>query len=264
MPTRSSIVQSRHNQRVKALRAALRRGINEAGEIGIEGPHLIEEAMRSGAEITAVFIRDGSSMISLPAMEEAILLPREIFESAVTTESPQGIAALVRAPVWSLDDCLRERVPLLLITAGVQDPGNLGTLIRSSEAFGAGGVLMLPGTVSPWNAKCIRASSGSVFRLPVISVQPSEAFARLRARGIRILAASADGAVPATDADLNAPAAIVIGNEGAGISRELLAECDGAIRIPSPGPVESLNAAVAGSILLYEAARQRVAAARKA
>jgi len=152
--------------------------------------------------------------------------------------------------------------PLLLIAAGLQDPGNLGTLIRSAEAFGATAVLTTSGTVSEWNQKALRASAGSVFRIPVVSVTPAEISA-LKSRGLRLLAAVADSdtsnpkAVPIAEADLTQPCALMIGNEGSGLTTELLQISDTSATIPMPGRIESLNAAIAGSLLLYEASRQR-------
>ena len=150
-----------------------------------------------------------------------------------------------------------EANPLLVILAGLQDPGNLGTILRSAEAFGATGILSLPGTVSPWNAKAVRASAGSVFRLPLLAVTAEECFTHLREAGVKIWTTAVQSAQPANQVDIASPTAILIGNEGKGVAVELAAQADGTLTIPCPGPVESLNAAVAASVLLYEASRQR-------
>jgi TrmH family RNA methyltransferase len=181
----SRIVQSRQNARVKELRASLTSGgRSDAGLVGIEGEHLLAEAVRSGIEIPTVFFRSGDeallSRIALNPKTDVIELPAEIFASAITTESPQGIAALVAPRISSLQDMLHGESPLIVIAAGLQDPGNLGTLVRSAEAFGAAGVIALPGTVSVWNAKALRASSGSAFRLPVVAAVNDEVFPLLR------------------------------------------------------------------------------------
>jgi TrmH family RNA methyltransferase len=154
----------------------------------------------------------------------------------------------------------RKNEPLVLVLAGLQDPGNLGTILRSAEAFGADGILCLPGAVSAWNPKAVRASAGSVFRLPLLMVSERACFDRLREAGVKIFAASAHGAQPAGLVDLAGAVALLIGNEGNGVPKDLAAMADGAITIPCPGPVESLNAAVATSVLLYEASRQRAVA----
>jgi TrmH family RNA methyltransferase len=266
----SRIVQSRQNSRVKELRASFSPGHRPGrdrlgGLVGIEGEHLLVEAARSGVRIATVFFRSGDEAlleriwdrIGLDAGVEIIELPPEVFLSAVTTESPQGIAALIEPRTFQLGDILGGRAPLLVIAAGLQDPGNLGTLVRSAEAFGASGVVTLPGTVSLWNAKALRASSGSAFRLPVVAEVEGEVFPLLRAAEVRVLAAVADYGAAASESDLRVPTAMLIGNEGSGLPRSLIECADGRITIPCPGPVESLNAAVAASILLYEASRQR-------
>jgi RNA methyltransferase, TrmH family len=257
------IVQSRQNARVKELRAGFRSASRtEQGHIAIEGEHLLLEAIVAGLTIPVVCIRQESESLldhlQLPGTAEIVALPPDIFAGAVKTESPQGIAALVDPPAFTLDHILSARdTPLILIAAGLQDPGNLGTLIRSAEAFAATGLITLPGTVSPWNQKALRASAGSVFRLPVMASTEDEIFPALESRGIATLAAVATEGEPLTDDDLTRPAALILGNEGSGIPPEILRRATARVTIPTPGPVESLNAAIAGSILLYEASRQR-------
>ena len=170
-------------------------------------------------------------------------------------------------PAWTWNHLVRnpsQSATVNLVLAGLQDPGNLGTILRSAEAFGATGVISLPGTVSPWNPNALRASAGSVFRVPFIDSTPDDCFARLRAAGFRILTTAVHGAQPATSVHLDGPIALLIGNEGNGVPADLASRCDAAITIPTPGPVESLNAAVAASILLYLASRQRAAHANPA
>jgi TrmH family RNA methyltransferase len=172
------------------------------------------------------------------------------------------VAALLVPPVFGVEDVVggsSSGSALILVAVGLQDPGNLGTLVRSAEAFGATGVLTTPGTVSAWNQKALRASVGSVFRVPVVGVSASE-MEGLKKRGVRLIAAvGAEGedVIAAAEMDFAAACAVLIGNEGNGLGREWLEMCDAQVTIPCPGPVESLNAAVAGSLLLYEASRQR-------
>lgn len=256
------IVQSRQNARVKELRAAFNRAARtERGLLAIEGEHLLQEAITSGLEIATVFIQTGSEplldRIGIPEAIEILALPPDVFTSAVHTESPQGIAALVKPRAFTLEQVLSGPQPLLLIAAGLQDPGNLGTLIRSAEAFGATGYITLPGTVSIDNQKTLRASAGSIFRLQGITVCEDHLFHALAQQKIKTLAAVAAQGKPLAQQDLTQPCALVIGNEGAGTPPEILRRVDARVTIPTPGPVESLNAAIAGSILLYEAARQR-------
>jgi RNA methyltransferase, TrmH family len=263
MPFR--IVQSKQNARFKELRRALaspgRKGSRRAG---IEGPHLLEEAIRAGLRIDCVFVAQGAENLleplALPPETEILLLPKALLDSALATETPQPIAALVEPPDWTWAHLLgghRNVVPLIVVLTGLQDPGNLGTILRSAEAFGADGVLALPGTVSPWNPKAVRASAGSFFRLPLLAVSAEDCFAHLRAAGVKILATTVHAAQPADLVDLTGPVALLIGNEGDGVPMRLAAKADGALTIPCPGPVESLNAAVAAGVLLYEASQQR-------
>jgi len=263
MPIR--IVQSKQNTRLKELRRALANaGRHESGAAGIEGPNLLAEALRSGLRVRCVFAAKGSERLleslSLAAETEVLLMSKELLESALATETPQPIAALVEPPDWTWAHLLRGQqtaAPLIIVLAGLQDPGNLGTIVRSAEAFGADGVLCLSGTVSAWNPKAVRASAGSVFRVPLLTVSEKDAIAHLRESGVRMIATTTHGAEPADLVDLAQPVALFIGNEGNGVPASLSRRTDGAITIPCPGQVESLNAAVATSVLLYEAARQR-------
>jgi RNA methyltransferase, TrmH family len=278
MPTASersrliSIVQSRQNARVRELRASFRRsGRDQTEVIALEGEHLLAEALRSGLRLRTVFVRRDPERhearlrlldrLQIPSAVPIVELTPPVFDSAVETESPQGIAALADPPHFSISDLLTGSSPLVVITAALQDPGNFGTLIRSVEAFGASGVLALPGTVCVWNNKVLRASAGSAFRVPVVMEKHAPAFAALAQHGIPICAAvpgsSGAEALPCSQVDWTRPAALLIGNEGSGLSQDLLDRADRLVSIPTPGPVESLNAAVAASILLYEAARQR-------
>lgn len=255
------IVQSRQNPRVKELRAALLRpSRGNDHPIGLEGSHLVQEAAQSGLQLTTIFVAQGHESLldslNLPSSAEQLALPPEILASAVTTEAPQPIAALAQPPSWTWQSVLAPNA-LLVILAGLQDPGNLGTILRSAEAFGASGVISLPGTVSPWNPKAMRASAGSVFRLPLIQATEEDCFTRLRAARIQTIAAMPHQAKPLAEHALHYPTALVIGSEGSGIPASVADRCTARVTIPTPGPVESLNAAVAASVLLYEAARQR-------
>jgi TrmH family RNA methyltransferase len=255
-------VESRQNARVKELRAGLSRGMKTAqNHIAVEGLHLVEEAIRSGLNLDTVFLQEGHEELLQqfsPGSAEVLLLTEDVFLSATITEHPQGMAALVEAPqftVQAMFPTTARPAPLVVIAAGLQDPGNLGTLVRSAEAFGATGMILLPGTVSLWNAKTLRASSGSAFRLPVLALAADAAFSTLRDQGVRIFAAVArDGD---SEADLRGPSALLVGNEGSGLPEAWIAQADARVTIPFAGAVESLNAAIAGSVLLYDAMRQR-------
>jgi RNA methyltransferase, TrmH family len=257
------LVSSRTNARVKQLRAAFQGHARlSGGMVAIEGDHLLEEALRSGLVLKTVFVSERREVPrTVPRGVEVLRLTEEVFGSVVETQSPQGVAALMVPPVFVLDDVMRASsgAPLILVAVGLQDPGNLGTLVRSAEAFGAAGMLTTPGTVSAWNQKALRASVGSVFRVPVVGVGASE-LEEVKRRGVKLIAAvGADGAgvIAAQKMDFMTGCAVMIGNEGAGLAAEWMEMSDARVTIPCPGAVESLNAAVAGSLLLYEANRQR-------
>lgn len=267
--TPAETIRSRQNVRLKDLRRrVLRSGDDGDGLIAIEGEHLLEEAARSGLRIDTIFLRedrfprkDQRTERKWPGDPQMFTVAADAFNHACATESPQGVAALVERPQWSLDRVLGGGETLLMVLAGLQDPGNVGTILRSAEAFGAAGVLLTPGSVHPWNQKVLRASAGSSFRLPTIALEEVGMLARLGENGIPLYGCSARNGVSIADRDLRGAGAFVIGNEGAGIPEDVLRFCSGVVHIPCPGAVESLNAAVAASILLYEAARQRTAAA---
>jgi TrmH family RNA methyltransferase len=256
-------IEGRHNALVKELRNAFAHGeLTDDGYCAIEGTRIIEEAIRSGLKFRAVFFRASAEnkaerlLPQVAAYVETLLLPDKLFASAVPSETPQGVAALVRIKAFQLEDVLsRSQAGPLLAVAGVQDPGNLGTILRSAEAFSAAGVLLGEGTVSPFNSKAVRASAGSVFRLPIAKIKLT-ALDELRAQGLRLIATSSHKGTPLPAAKLTGPLVLFIGNEGAGLPRDLLASMDELIAIPHSAQVESLNAGVAASIVLYEAARQ--------
>jgi len=258
-------IESRHNALVKDLRKAFAQaGQADDSPCAIEGFHIVEEAIRSGLRFQAIFFSASAEgraerlLQQMAAHVETILLPDRIFSSVVATDAPQGVAALVRCKSFSLEDILaRSAVGPLLALAGVQDPGNLGTMLRSAEAFDAGGVLLGEGTVSPFNPKAVRASAGSVFRIPMVKAAVAGVLPHLRAQGLRLVATCSHKGTPLPEARLDGPLALFIGNEGAGLPRELMAEMDETIVIPHSSRVESLNASIAASIVLYEITRQK-------
>jgi TrmH family RNA methyltransferase len=240
------------------------------GKVGIEGPNLIGEALRAGLRLHSVFIAKGSEHLLEPlalAPEiDVLVMPLELLTSVLATETPQPIAALIDPPDWTWTHLLgdhRKTSPLVVVLAGLQDPGNLGTIVRSAEAFGANGILCLPGTVSAWNPKAVRASAGSVFRVPLLPATADECFDRLREANMKTFATALRGAAPADRVNLQGPLALLIGNEGNGVPKDIAARAGGSITIPCPGCVESLNASVAAGVLLYEASRQRAAASAR-
>jgi RNA methyltransferase, TrmH family len=262
-------IEGRHNALVKQLRQAFARAERtEEGDCAIEGMRIVEEAIRSGLRFRAIFFRESAQdradrlLPQIGSHVETLLLPDKLFDGIVPSETPQGLAALVRWKDFSIEDLLeRSHVGPILVLAGLQDPGNLGTILRSAEAFGSAGVVLGEGTVSPFNSKVIRASAGSVFRIPLVIAKAAggleEVCGKLRAQGVRLIATSSHKGTPLDQASLTGPLAIFIGSEGAGVPRDVMSKMDETVAIPHTPQVESLNAGVAGSIVLYEASRLR-------
>jgi len=290
MPVQTDSITSRDNKWLKKFRAALRgTGPGQGEPIALEGPKLVEEGVRAGLETEALLVsetgerqlerilRAASDSESGIARSRIFRTTDKLFESVAGTETPQGIAALFRAREWNFDDVLRGRAdsggayrsdaPLVIVMAAVQDPGNVGTIVRSAEAFGASGVIATRGTADPWSPKALRASAGSALRLPLLRGMAAPVLlAQLRIAGVKILAAGTkldDGSIPKSVnvdtfmADMRGACAIFIGNEGGGLPSEVEHAADNWISIAMNEDVESLNAGVAASVILFEAARQR-------
>jgi TrmH family RNA methyltransferase len=262
---RAETITSAANPLIKDVRRAIARGgLTERGRCVAETFHLLEEALRSRREIDLVLASEsahGEVQAILDrdrAAAKLAVLPDHLFQSIAGTQTTQGVIALVTPPDWTIEDIFRG-VPLIVVLDAVQDPGNVGAIARAAEAFGASGLLFLKGTASPWNPKVLRASAGSLFRMPFLhGTDPEFALSALRQRGVDILAAVPSLGAPASSLDLTRPAALLIGSEAHGVREELRSAAH-PVTIPTTG-VESLNAALAAGILLYEARRQRMSA----
>jgi TrmH family RNA methyltransferase len=255
------IVTSAHNPLLRDIRKAAGRGAMTSDGFWLaEGFHLLEEALASRCEIQCIVAAErhrlrASTLWADSQQARLVILPDLLFDSISSVEAAQGLLSLVRPRPFSWHHLLRA-TPLILVLDQIQDPGNAGTILRSAEAFGATGVIFLKGSVHPWNPKTIRASAGSLFRVPHVTLtEPAEALQTLTENSIALLATLPHGGTPLDDVRFTQPCAIVVGNEGAGIRPEFL---------PASTPisimtarVESLNAGIAASLVLYEAARQR-------
>ncbi len=262
---RPETISSAANPLVKSIRRAIARGsLTEDGLCVAESFHLLEEALRSECAVKVVLAaRSVQSAVDahvrrLPGIRMAVV-PDALFQSLAGTESSQGVIALVEPPSWTLEQIFRGRA-LAIVLDGVQDPGNAGTIVRAAEAFGATGVLFLKGTTSPFHPKTLRASAGSLFRMPLAhSLDAELAQAAFKQNKLDTYAAvpftAANHIKSLVDVDFTRKCAVIIGSEGRGVSQSLHA---GALdlAIPTVG-VESLNAAMAAAVILYEARRQR-------
>jgi TrmH family RNA methyltransferase len=262
-------ITSQQNRWVK-LAASLKQKKyrDETGLFTIEGVRLVEEAIASGWGIEACFFTEESvskqrirQMIDDLALQEVKLLQitNEIFDKIAETEQPQGILSLVRKKQYTLSDALGgKKVPLIVILESIQDPGNVGTLIRTADAAGCSGVILTKGCADVFAGKTARASMGSLFHLPITAgVESSEILSALRQSGIALLATSLATRNLYYEVDMNRPVAIVFGNEGSGVRAEILEAANDLMYIPIFGKAESLNVAASAAVILFDAMRQR-------
>lgn len=256
------ILTSARNPVLKEVRRAILRGTTTADGFAVaESFHLLEEALRSDCEIGAVFaVESVKSAVErhVGGLKKirVVVLPDELFKSISATEASQGVMALVRPPAWTLEQLFRGQ-SLAVILDGLQDPGNAGTIVRAAEAFGATGVVFLKGAVSPYNPKCLRASAGSVFRIPLVAALDERLLlAAVEQRKLDVFALMPKGKVEVGECNFSGKCAIIVGSEGRGVSDRLRAKAID-VRIPTVG-VESLNAALAAGIALYAARKQRM------
>jgi len=263
------VITSRQNATVKRARALARgRDVSEAAALCVEGVRLFEDALAQGVRFEAVLVASrldaterGAALHERLWRSDAPVLDATdaVLESISDVAGNQGVVGLAYKKTWERADLFpSDRAPLVIVAWGVQDPGNLGTIIRTADASGATGLLATPATACPYNTKCIRATAGSIFRLPLMEVdEDSQALEMLRAQGVVMIGTALAGGARHVDADFTKPVAIVLGGEGGGLPEHVVELCDQSVRIPIRPGVESLNVASAAAIILYEAARQR-------
>lgn len=243
------------NQKAKARR--------EQGLFAAEGRKMFGEAPRdwiSKVYVTESLTSDSSLMEQISMLPEgkAEIVADHVFRQMCDTKTPQGILTVLRKPVWTIQDILRGDSPLIMILEDLQDPGNAGTILRTGEGAGVSGVLLTKTCVDITNPKVIRSTMGSVYRMPFLYVESVVSLAQeLKDRNIRTFAAHLHGKNSYDQESYTGGTAFLIGNEGKGLTDEAADSADCLIRIPMCGKVESLNAAMASGILMYEAARQR-------
>ena len=260
-------ISSPENRIVKeAASLAEKKYRDRLGLFFLEGPNLVREAMQQGGRVRFIFTRAGAASPEITALiDEAEAkglavyeLAESLFAKVTLTQTPQDIAAVAEKRQTEAGGFFEEvKDGCVLVLDRLQDPGNAGTLVRSAEAMGFKGILAIKGTADLWQPKAVRAAAGSLLRLPLLLCEDAEqALELLRRAGKTVYTADMDGQLPCWDAQLAKDAAVVIGNEGSGASSELKAAAQ-LLSIPMDGNAESLNAAVAGSIIMYESMRQR-------
>ncbi len=248
----------KNNPRLVEIRKAFRDGRRTPdGLLPIEGPNLIAEARRAGIPIVELFVETGREGPTVPgALNWVVETP--VFRSLKSTETSQGVIALVRLSPSKIEEMLSVESPLLVVLCGVQDPGNAGTILRVADAFGVSGCIGTEGAVHVYNDKLVRASAGSILRVPhcwdLELITLSEL---LRSHNINIVGTAGDGEITMEEYDWRHPTAILFGNEAAGLAPPERALCDVIVRISHEQRVESLNAGVAAGIVLHEAWKQR-------
>lgn len=259
------ILTSTANERIKHARR-VREG-KERGLIFIEGERLVEEAVAASTLrlITCFHTPEPSDRMfhNIEQMRgEVFATADSVLASLSDTQHPQGIITIAERPSFSFDDLwarIGSNAPLLVAFDRVQDPGNFGTLVRTAEAAGSHGIIALAGCADAYSPKTLRSAMGSAFRLPIIADVSAEVLlAACAEHGVQVIAAAGAAVITHLEYDWNHPTLLLLGNEGRGVSEALLARCDAQVRIPLHAPVESLNVAAAGAVLLFEAARQRV------
>ena len=259
-------ISSPQNPRVKqVVRLRDRRHRDREGLMLVEGSEELALALAGGARPQALFVCPGlldAAQAALlerarAAADEVIEVSQPVFEKMAYRDNPDGWMAVLPAIRRGLYDLPATERPLLLIAEAVEKPGNLGALLRSADAAGVTGVIVCDPTTDLNNPNVVRSSRGTLFTVPVAEATATAAFAWLRERGIPIVAATPQAAQPYTEADLTGPVAIAVGTEHEGLSQDWLDQASLQVRIPMRGQVNSLNVAIAATLLLYEAVRQR-------
>lgn len=258
------MITSTSNPKVKELEGLVKKGKNRklADVYIVEGIRMVREIPIR--ELKKVYVSEGFEKTHPELMQEGFGVPVEVlsdkvFKTVSDTQTPQGIMAIVRQKHYKLQDLLgQKKQPLFLVLESIQDPGNLGTMIRMAEGAGASGIIMNSQTADIYNPKVVRSTMGSIFRVPFFYTEDLMATLDiLKAKGVKLYAAHLKGEHYYFQEDFSQATAIMIGNEAAGLSDEAAAAADTYIKIPMEGKVESLNAAMAATILMYEANRQR-------
>ena len=258
------MISSAANPRVKQTAALVKKARcrKQTGLFVVEGPKMFRELPAERVHevyVTEKFLQDPSCKKMLEHTPNVEVVTEEVLKAMSDAQTPQGVLAVVRQYDYTMADLKNSSGPsLLMILETIQDPGNLGTILRAGEGAGVTGVIMDRDSVDVYNPKVIRSTMGSIYRVPFFYTDDlTETLRALKSEGIRLFAAHLDGKRDSDQEDYTADVGFLIGNESRGLSCETSALADGLIRIPMAGKVESLNAAVASSILMFEAARQR-------
>jgi len=258
-------IVSLHNPKVKQWAQLLdKKGRDKQGAYLVEGIHLVQEALKSQVHVEALLVSMERGMPEevasfLGAETDAVCVPvsEQVLAKCSDAQTPQPVVAVVRKAAVTAEALLAAVDSLVVVVDGVQDPGNLGTIIRSADAVGATGVVLGNGTVDVYNPKTVRSTMGSLFHLPIIEAALPPLLAEAKRQGIRLVNTSLQASRTCYETDWTGPTWLILGNEGKGVSPEVAGQVDDHIIIPMQGRAESLNVAMAATVLLFEAMRQR-------
>lgn len=259
-----NMISSTSNQQIKNIQNLMKKAKERKKQnvFIVEGPKLCFEAphkLLKAVYVSESFYKENRYAKELNSVEAVTeVVSDQVFKTISDTQTPQGIMAIVQMPEYKLEDVINKEQPHILILESIQDPGNLGTMIRTGEGAGISGIIMNKTTVDIFNPKTVRATMGSLYRVPFfIAEDLTEAIAKLKENGIRLYAAHLKGKMSYDKPDYTKPCGFLIGNEGNGLSDEIADLADNYIKIPMAGKVESLNAAISATLLMYECSRQR-------
>ncbi|MBI4534017.1 MAG: RNA methyltransferase [Candidatus Melainabacteria bacterium] len=257
-------ISGTHNKLCSQLRSLkLRAQREKSGLFLIEGVKLINEAFAKGVHVKDIvvsqsFLSSGLGSCNLNKLTSISVIEDGRFKELASTDTPVGIVAIGEIPEHSINEVFVGTSPLVVVLEAIQDPGNLGVLIRTAAASDATGIILTKGTVDPYNPKTVRASAGAVFSLPIVAnISTEEARAATKEHNLVLLACDPTGKTPFWETDLTVPTALAFGNEGQGLSSGLLSQADKVVSIPMSKMSESLNVAVAAGVILFSAVQQR-------
>jgi len=263
-----NFISSNQNTLIKDIKALkVRKYREERKEFFIEGARFLEEALKEKLQISRIFLsssfienkcnNDFLSILS-SEMYDAFVLTDKLFEEISDTENPQGVLAVLKMKNYSFNEILSNN-NMIIILESIQDPGNMGTIIRTADAAGFSGIVISKGCVDIYNPKVLRSTMGSIFHLPMyLSENLMETIDEMKQKGIKLFASHLSSTSSFFETNLTGDIAIIIGNEANGISSEIASKADSLIKIPMSGKAESLNVSVAAGLLMYEAVRQRI------
>ncbi len=261
-------ISSQNNPLIKEIKTLYRKkGRVKNKAFIIEGIKMIEEAIDNSYPVKNIIYtdqlfktKDGEKFFEkIKELDNTIYVPNNIFKEISDTENPQGVLGIAKFEYENLGEKYKKERLFLLFLDEVQDPGNMGTIIRTADAFNADGIIITEGCVDPYNPKVVRATMGSIFRVPIYYTSDGiQDLKKIKAMDIQLYSTSLEGSIPTYEADFSKGFVLIIGNESKGVRKEIFSLSDKLIKIPMPGKAESLNAGVAASIIMYEVMKQRI------